>query len=70
MIKIEKGVQIPTDGARTEIGKAVRKLKVGESFIVPLEYTKALQNAAYINLRPGNYTTRKEGDKLRLWRTK
>ena len=68
MIEIEKGVSIPP-------AKTIRKypfhlMEVGDSFFTPGE-KQILQSLAHFKRRNPDrkFTTRREGDGFRVWRT-
>lgn len=70
-IKIEKNVPVPADTLRSPLSKAMRSLKVGESFKV--DYTTANQTSAHVNARRfgiGVKTRRTDDGMLRVWRVK
>lgn len=72
--KIEKGVPIPS--ARRNNGKkirgiaaALRKLGKTDSVLLPVHHGYASATASRV-LGAANYTTRREGNGVRVWRTK
>lgn len=68
-LKIEKGIPIPADprGRPGTISVVMRAMKVGDS--VYLDGANSRKNGA-IYLGKGNYTSRKEKQGFRIWRTK
>jgi hypothetical protein len=66
-LKIEKGIPIP--GRRNGFSETLRKMKPGDSVLLPRDRLNA--NAlAHDVLGSGNYATRKEDGGTRVWRTK
>lgn len=65
-IKIESGIPIPND-YKTGLAITFRSMKVGESFLLPANQRNGLFTAAQReNIK---ILTRKDGDKIRVWRT-
>lgn len=70
MIKINKRRPIPS--ARGGSGRSIypwRAMKVGDSFFVKGKHQSSMKSASYSH-KPKQFTTRKEGDGVRVWRTK
>lgn len=74
-IKIEKNIPIPPGRNKSELGKAIRLLKVGESFLAPANTVHGTisTHARRVNIK---YTTRVEYPegkdnipRIRVWRT-
>ena len=76
-IKIEKGIPIPTFGKRwISEREAFSKMKVGESFVLSpnngQNLIQFIQNirAGLLSYYRGQYTARREGEGLRIWKIK
>lgn len=65
-VKIEKNVPIPQP---TGIGAVMRRMNVGDSALFR-ENIGCVRSVAFQIFGPGKYVTRKDGDGLRVWRTK
>ncbi len=71
-IKIEKGIKPPPPGAGRHPIYPLRTMAVGDSFTVPLAMRPSL-SASISNIKRDTklqFTTRKEGDLVRVWRIK
>lgn len=73
-LKIEKGIPIPETRGRDRkgISSAARALGVGDSFFVPASLCQAVNVRRTVQsvFGSGGYTTRHEGNGLRVWRIK
>ena len=65
MIKIENKPVGP-DPVLKEIKEALTSLKVGQSFLIPTQFAAAARN--HYSRLPGKFSTRSEGDQLRIGR--
>lgn len=65
MIKIEDKMVGP-DPFKVEIRNALRKLKVGQSFLIPTKYASAARNAA--SRTEGEFRTNSEAGQFRIGR--
>ena len=68
-IEIEKGIEIPASRERIAgLGKTLKNMKVGESFLYPLNKRTSVLSVAFRN-KPRKFITRKVGDNhIRVWR--
>lgn len=68
-LKIEDGIPVPArwDG----LTDALRKLKVGQSFLLSKEKRNTVHASAFHAFgKRGHIATRSEGDNVRVWRIK
>lgn len=67
-IKIEKGVPVPSPPMRAKY--PFKDMEVGDSFFVSSEYIDKVRSSAasYARAHGMKFTTRQEGDGLRVWR--
>ena len=69
MFKVEKGVQMPP--AKTRNVYPFSRMAVGDSFVVPPEIRYKVDAAARsFGIKHGcRFSTRKDGDQVRIWRS-
>lgn len=68
---IEHGIPVPTPGGRDGIYcKVLRKMKVGDSVVLPLTTNRANQAAAYAFGGSGKSACRTVENGTRVWRIK
>ena len=69
MIEIEKNVPIPNKCVRGGNRQTMRKMDVGDSAVFTGSQN-SICTTAHIVLGAGNYTVRKDGAGIRVWRVK
>lgn len=68
--KIEKGIEIPNrSGGGLGYGEVLRKLKPGESVLLPIKSHSGAWTAGKYHIGKGKFVVRKDGDGHRIWRT-
>ena len=73
VLKIEKGIPIPTGSGRKGQGKvqiAMKAMKKGDSVLLAHSKAGNTYSQAKAYLGAGNYAVRPEGDGFRVWRIK
>ena len=68
-LKIEKGIAIPPDKSKKGYVDALRRLKKGDSVVLPIPVYAAGRSAYYV-LGAGNYASRGVEGGTRVWRIK
>ena len=68
-IEIEKGIEIPSSRERVAgLGKTLKNMKVGESFLYPLNKRTSVLGVV-LRHRPRKFVTRKvDENHIRVWR--
>ncbi len=72
MVVVEKGVPVPSRRITHSDRYAFRLLDIGDSYLIPLGDEQETRNQAsrWKMRNPGfNFVTRKEDDRIRIWRT-
>ena len=72
MIKIDKNIPLPQKGGASKYKKTFDDMNVGDSFKVNIMDISAIRTYMY-GIRGGlgeKFTSRKEGEDIRIWRTK
>lgn len=68
-LKIEKGIPIPQGRHNKGYSEILRKLKVGDSVLLPGQ-KESVRSLAAKTLGNGKYACRLDKDGVRVWRTK
>ena len=69
-LKIEKGIPVPPRKEKTGYANVIRKLKVGDSVLIPGPSAAAYNSIHYTGGNRKTHTGRREKDGTRVWRIK
>lgn len=69
-VKIEKRVPVPPTGRTTGMSQALKKMAIGDSFMLPPSITYPYSPHSYAKAAGVKVTIKKQKDGYRVWRIK